>query len=258
VTPVPAAGFTFRQELADFWRFLRYPTPRRLHGRLRGAHANNGLLRDWLPGIAFGRLMAWAGVLWLVNLFALGPIALMAASGGGITHRLDPDNIPWLTAVLWAPLVEELLFRYGLRRPVQALWLCPAMLPVLLFGPLGWTIALLVCVLLAAWLPLRPGRPARAGRPTAWRREYARRYGLVFHLATLAFAASHLNNFSMSHPTLVLLPLLVLPQWATGLVLGWMRTRRGIGAAIALHGVFNAGPVLMIWLLTGLLGQAAG
>ncbi|MCH4586399.1 CPBP family glutamic-type intramembrane protease, partial [Achromobacter xylosoxidans] len=41
--------------------------------------------------------------------------------------------------------------------------------------------------------------------------------------------------------------LLVLPQWVTGLVLGWIRIRRGIGAAIALHAMFNAGPILLIW-----------
>lgn len=54
-----------------------------------------------------------------------------------------------------------------------------------------------------------------------------------------------------------LLPLLVLPQWATGLVLGWMRVRRGIGAAIALHALFNGGPVLMIWLLMTLMPAGA-
>ena len=39
----------------------------------------------------------------------------------------------------------------------------------------------------------------------------------------------------------------MLPQWLTGLALGWMRVRRGIGAAIALHAVFNAGPIVLIW-----------
>ena len=49
---------------------------------------------------------------------------------------------------------------------------------------------------------------------------------------------------------------LVLPQWATGLVLGWMRVRRGIGAAIACA-LFNGGPVLMIWLLMTLMPAGA-
>ncbi|CFN63451.1 membrane protein [Bordetella pertussis] len=79
----------------------------------------------------------------------------------------------------------------------------------------------------------------------------------MFHLVALTFAAVHLNNFSLSQTPVWLLPLLVLPQWATGLVLGWMRVRRGIGAAIALHALFNGGPVLMIWLLMTLMPAGA-
>lgn len=45
----------------------------------------------------------------------------------------------------------------------------------------------------------------------------------------------------------------MLPQWLTGLVLGWMRVRRGIAASIALHALFNAGPMVMIWLLLKLV-----
>lgn len=37
------------------------------------------------------------------------------------------------------------------------------------------------------------------------------------------------------------------PLCGAGLVLGWIRIRRGIGAAIALHAMFNAGPILLIW-----------
>ena len=32
----------------------------------------------------------------------------------------------------------------------------------------------------------------------------------------------------------------------TGLVLAWLRVRRGIGASIVLHAIFNGGPVLLI------------
>src|SRR5690606_22462690 len=46
-----------------------------------------------------------------------------------------------------------------------------------------------------------------------------------------------------------LLPLLVLPQWVTGLVLGWQRVRHGIGAALVLHALFHGGPLLLVWLV---------
>lgn len=63
----------------------------------------------------------------------------------------------------------------------------------------------------------------------------------------------HLSNFSFNRMPWWMLPLLVLPQWLTGLVLGWMRVRRGIAASIALHALFNAGPMVMIWLLLKLV-----
>lgn len=236
----------FRGEVADFWRFIRHPHP---VARLPGRTTGGSLAADWWPGIGPGRLLAWAGLLWALNLFALGPVAVMAAGMGGATHRIDPANLPWLTAVLWAPLVEEMLFRYGLRRPRQVLWLIPGLMPVVLYGPKLWTGLLLAAfVILACWGVRQRAEPLK-GWDTAWRRYYLTHFGLVFHLVALTFAAVHLTNFVYSKTPYWLMPLLVLPQWLTGLVLGWMRVRRGIGAAILLHATFNAGPILMIWAI---------
>ncbi|MCD0505268.1 type II CAAX prenyl endopeptidase Rce1 family protein, partial [Bordetella petrii] len=113
---------------------------------------------------------------------------------------------------------------------------------------LAWAAA----VIQLACLPLRPGRAPRKPWRMDWRRHYRLRFGLVYHLASLAFAAVHLNNFALADTAYWMLPLLVLPQWATGLVLGWIRVRRGIGAAVALHGIFNAGPMLLIVTVLGL------
>ncbi|MGB7525052.1 MAG: CPBP family glutamic-type intramembrane protease, partial [Castellaniella sp.] len=89
------------------------------------------------------------------------------------------------------------------------------------------------------------------------RRLMRRAYPLLFHVAALAFAAVHLFNFRLNAMALVLLPLLVLPQWVTGLVLGWMRVRRGLGASIALHAIFNGGPLLLIGLILWLAPELA-
>src|SRR5690554_5747527 len=109
----------FRDELRDFMRFIVRPTlgprtaPRRL-GTQVGA--------DWLSGLELGRLLKWALFLWAINLIFLGPIAVAAATAGGAQHRLNIHAIPWMQALLWAPIVEELVFRYGLRRIGHALW----------------------------------------------------------------------------------------------------------------------------------------
>ena len=253
--PLPAPGpLTLRQEIADWWRFLRAPT---LRGRIGPRSQGSGLERDIWPSVRPGRVLAWAALLWVINLFVLGPIAVAAAGAGGAMHRLDPSNLPWLAAIVWAPLVEEMLFRYGLRRPLQALWLVPLMVAVVINGPKTWVIATATALVLLAGWGLRDAPARLRGWNTRWRRFYIRHFFWVFHLSALSFAAVHLSNFKFSAMPWWLMPMLVLPQYLTGLVLGWMRVRRGIGAAVLLHAMFNAGPILLIWALMQWMPEAA-
>lgn len=237
---------TFRAEVWDLLAFVRRP---RVTPRLPGRRADDGYWQDWFPRVHLARLLQWALAMWAINLLFLGPLAVMAAGMGGASHRLDLHNIPWLTALLWAPVVEELVFRYGLRRLKQLWWLLPLALAAMLQGP-GVAGGLALAGFLAlCWLPYGRGLPAaRAPLPWAWRRAWLRGFPWVFHLSSLTFSAVHLYNFNLAHTPLWLLPLLVLPQWVTGMVLGWLRVRYGIGASMALHALFNGGPLLLVWL----------
>lgn len=234
----------FRTELQDFLRFLRRP---RFGPRLPDGRSGNGIAADWRLGAGPLRLLQWAALLWLVNVVFLGPLAVMAAEAGGAQHRLDIDRIPWLQALLWAPLVEELLFRYGLRRPGHALLVVPVIAYVLFTGPQAATILLVGIVLLLLWR--EHASPRR--RQLSWhaRLQYREWFPHLFYLATLLFAVIHLHNFNLNQTPWWLLPLLVLPQFVTGLVLGWLRVRRGIADAIILHAMFNGGPLLLIWVV---------
>lgn len=244
----------FRTELRDFIQFLRHPS---LSPRTAGRRLGNGVTADWLSGLDLKRLLQWALLLWCVNLVFLGPIAVVAAGAGGAQHRLDISAIPWLQALLWAPLVEELVFRYSLRRIAQAYWLLPSAAVVMFNGP-GWSTGLfLLAILLLCWRTAG-GRPA--AHPGSSRRMallYRRVFPWAFYAMSLAFAAVHLMNFKLAQTPLWLMPLLVLPQLLTGLVLGWMRVRRGIGASIALHALFNGGPLLVVWLILSWMPQVA-
>lgn len=236
----------FRAELRDFFSFIRRPAPA---PRLLGRSAGDGFWRDWFPAVRIGRLLQWALLMWAINLLFLGPIAVMAAGMGGATHRLNLDNIPWLTALLWAPVAEELVFRYGLRRLKHLWWLLPLALAAMLSGP-GLTGGLfLAAFLLLCWVPYGAAWPiARRPLPWAWRRGHVLYFPWTFHLSSLVFSGVHLYNFNLGQTPLWLLPLLVLPQWVTGMVLGWLRVRHGIGASILLHAIFNGGPLLLVWL----------
>ena len=240
---------SFKHELRDFFSFLRAPN---LAPRLKGQDLGQGWHTDWTNGLGVKRIVQWALVLWLVNLTVFGPLAAGVATSTGTQHRLDLSNIPWKQAILWAPLIEEMVFRYLLR---VTLW-------CLFNGPQALTIGLVLAVVVLLYV--RPvygaGRPsvfAAIGLGKAWPRRwyvfYARHFGWVFYTATLLFAALHLYNFKFDQIDFWMLPMLILPQFMTGLVLGWLRVRRGIGASIILHAVFNAGPILVIMAIVRLM-----
>lgn len=245
----------FRDELRDFLRFLRSP---RLSPRLAQQDIGNAWHTDWTNGLGVKRLLQWAGFLWLINITVFGPLAAAVATSVGAQHKLDPSQLsqlPWKQAVLWAPVVEELVFRYVLRRPSQFLWVLPITIWALFSGPQVVTVVALgvviVVLLLRSKVPFAPNWQW----PYRWNSQYARHFGWVFYLSTALFAALHLYNFTFSQVPWWFLPLLILPQFVTGLVLAWLRVRRGIGASIILHAVFNAGPILLIMAVMSLLSE---
>lgn len=246
----PAGLPTMGQEIVDFLRFVMRPVP---GPRVGGRRIGPCVWVDFSLNAPLWRLLHWAVLLWTVNIFVFAPLALSAADAGGAEHRLDIHNLPWLMALVWAPVVEELTFRFALRRPAMLCWFVPLMAFILFQGAGPATIMLAGLALLLAlaprWYPA--GYRWQSGWTASWRwrRRVRRLYPLLFHVAALAFAFVHLFNFRLTSMNLVLLSLLVLPQWVTGLVLGWIRVRRGIGAAIALHAIFNSGPLLLIGLV---------
>lgn len=249
---------TMGQEIVDFLGFVVRPRP---GPRLRSRRAGAGLWADFSLNAPWWRLLHWAVLLWLVNLFVFAPLALSAADASGAQHRLNIHDIPWLTALVWAPIVEELTFRYALRRPAMLWWFVPLMAAILVQGVGSASIPLAAVAVLLALAPLwyPPQHRWHAGWAASWRlrRLMRRAYPLLFHAAALAFAAVHLYNYRMTSMNLLLLPLLVLPQWVTGLVLGWTRVKRGIGASIMLHAMFNGGPLLLIGLILHFAPQLA-
>lgn len=233
------------QDLRDFFAFVRRPTLRRRPTGM-ALPIDNGRA-DWLRLPRFGRMLMWAGMLWVTSLLLFAPLIAGVTAQAGASHRLMLHAWLWLHAIVWAPLIEELVFRYALRRPWLGLALLPPAVVVMVNGPAWWTGCLLALVLAVLWWP----RQAHAVPARAWRylRGYRRVYPCVFHLSALAFACMHWINFDLGALSWWLMPVLVLPQWLAGLVLGWIRSRAGIGAAVVLHGIYNAGPVLVLMLL---------
>lgn len=257
-TPGPSAPLRasanqrFALEFRDFWQFVRAP---RLGPRLPGRRGH--LLRaELFDGTQWSVLLRWAAVLWGINLVFLGPLAALVASGAGAQRQFDWSFIPWFHVLIWAPFIEEMLFRLGLR--ALRLWLI--LLPMLMLGflyaqsPLVIILTVTVVVMVVWGVRHRPLPPL----PWAVRRAWQQNFGTLFYASTVLFAALHWLNFDLQGVPLWAWPLLVLPQFASGLVMGWLRVRHGMGSAILLHALFNAGPllVLALWLGAGLPVEA--
>lgn len=237
-----------RQPWATQWRdFLRFCCKPYLAPRRRLISPRAGWLQDWLTGVSWIDLLKWAGALWFLNMFLFGPLVIGVAQSAGASHAVNPAKLPWLLAIVWAPLVEEMLFRFGLRRPVIALWLIPLMIIALWHGP-GLVQGVMFAMGIYLIYRMTRSTAIPGVRARQWLKRYRSQFWWVFHLATILFAGLHIKNFTFSAFEWWMLPVLVLPQWITGLVLGWMRVMHGIGAAILLHAIFNFGPLLFVWL----------
>ncbi|WP_409013947.1 type II CAAX prenyl endopeptidase Rce1 family protein [Dyadobacter sp. CY356] len=62
----------------------------------------------------------------------------------------------------------------------------------------------------------------------------------IFYLSVVLFAFSHTFNFEVDLLTLIMIPILTLPQAIMGVILSYTRLKFGIIYSICLHIIFNA------------------
>ncbi|MHA7820298.1 MAG: CPBP family glutamic-type intramembrane protease [Erythrobacter sp.] len=149
--------------------------------------------------------------------------------------------------VFGAPVLEEVVFRSWLSgRPGQLLALLSLVVAFGLIGAFAGDGSLMALPFLAggllgavASLVLLRDRP-----PLRW---FAWAFPLLFWLSTLAFALVHLANFKEGGAVLLAL---VLPQFVLGALLGYVRVRIGLWAAIVLHSAHNATAITIAALAT--------
>ncbi|WP_157573011.1 type II CAAX prenyl endopeptidase Rce1 family protein [Novosphingobium sp. AAP83] len=222
---LPTTVFATLMEPIAFWR---NPQPMRPDGlRAAGAWRRWALLTAMqvggLMGVVVPVMLAWRQIFDLPSPDAFNGMTPLALWGG---------------TVLLAPVLEELFFRGWLSGLPRALWAMAITLAGLAlfmgFGkanPLagGGILLATTAAVIGVWFWLRhkQERPGWFDGAFPW----------LFHINALAFAALHLANYPKF--TLAAIPL-VLPQFWTGLMLGFLRLRIGLGAAILTHIISNA------------------
>ena len=239
-----------RGEWAQFAAFLKRPVlpPRAPLPRLASL-------------VATGRML----VLDLAVMGALVALAGLAMSAGidmpeTALAGVDLDTATIVAVVIVAPVLEELAFRSWLSgRPGHVLGVLVA-LPAAALAAVGFA-AIAPGGLGTIWLSVLAGfvvallvalATAYALRRRDAMRWFRRAFPLFFWGSTLAFAGVHLLNFPEDQLAMAL-PL-ILPQFATGAMLGYLRVNYGLWASMLLHALHN-GAIIALVLLAG---SAAG
>lgn len=170
--------------------------------------------------------------------FALGLVIQALADYLLLEHALeDPSTTIVLLGALVIPPIEEVMFRLWLRVSRSALFgvaflvllVGVLLLPVSQRGAM-LLIALSVLILVATLM----------GYDDDIERVMARYFGIFFYGSAILFALVRITNYTpLNAQTLLFSPVLVLPQFIMGTVLGYVRVRYGIGYSILLHVVNN-------------------
>lgn len=239
-TTSPGPANSLAAEWSRFGSFLKHPhlPGRSARARLSGA----------IPAL---RLLV-LDILVMAALLAVGGLAMSVGVDLPETalSGVDLGAAIVFAVVVVAPIAEELLFRGWLSgRPGHVL----AILLILGGGlvlssdltrsdaainlkAIGVAVASLLGAALALIL-------LRRREPLGW---FRRVFPVLFWLSCALFAAVHILNFAEENMLLVL-PL-VLPQFAVGTMLGYLRVTYGLWTSILLHMLHNGAFVALVLL----------
>lgn len=151
-------------------------------------------------------------------IYGIGEIGLLDTD----THKIGVlfQKMPlWkfiLFGVVVNPFIEELIFRLYLR-----------------FNPKGLSG---YSLLSASAIGKRMMKKIEAYLTHLW----LNKFHLVFFSSALLFAIFHLSNYQFSITVLLLSPLLVAPQFITGLFLGYLRIKYSWMLGYFMHAIHNA------------------
>jgi len=174
------------------------------------------------------------------------------------TEMMNSRNFIFLAAIM-APLVEEVLFRSWLGRGWGVLVIAPLLLSLAaLLGISGAEelapgvkitavviVTVAVIIYLFRYVALRK---TQGVIETAAQKVFP----YAFWGSCIAFGLMHLANYQGGDMGL-LMPLIVLPQFLIGIVLGFVRMRYGLMCAMVFHGSYN----LSVLTFFTMLSQAA-
>lgn len=202
-------------------------------------------------GITWRLAAVWAAY-WVFSAIILAPILVGLIKLLGAKSTLAGSGTGMLIlSVVVAPLVEEPVFRGGLRNATTALAVQPVLI-TLFFG--AWQVALVLSGVVTAVIlvdRVRQRHLDHAGKfalRMARGRAFLTRYRLVVWGYAVVFGLVHLGNFTIAATKgwlACLTVFIVSSQVVTGMFLSYFRLRYGLVSAMAFHAMWNASCYLL-------------
>jgi len=150
----------------------------------------------------------------------------------------DKNWMNYLMIVAFAPIFEELTFRYALRFSKTAIAIMLVMVVWLIARftvKSNQDIALIVGI---AFTLIPVIRLAIKPFDNQLEKQWIRFFPFIFHLSAIIFGLMHLTNFEHINNYFLAIPL-VSSQFVSGYVLGFIRMKFGLIYSMGLHAVWN-------------------
>lgn len=200
----------------------------------------------------WARALLFCGIGILFNCLYLLTIGVALHTWTSLEFRSDmTDKSVIFSALILAPILEELICRAGLRSAKYSLFFGPIFI-VTLIGT--WQIALsffffLMTIILAheyliPWIysGKKPGQKFSLGR------RFIQAYPKIFWIYVSAFSLMHAMNYSINNVRDIAVIFAVIPQFVMGMLWGYVRIRDGISSVIVLHFLNNLFAIILIVL----------
>ncbi|MBI9063813.1 MAG: CPBP family intramembrane metalloprotease [Marinilabiliaceae bacterium] len=194
----------------------------------------------------------WKNILYLQFLLLYALIASATVGFGfvfkqvfDITSRID--QMPYydllVQGLLFAPVVEELIFRVILRKGKRNFYIfsitCVVVITLTAYLHRWDSAAIILLILLVGNVLMLLQRNGVIDVYDSGLYRY------LYFGSILAFGLVHIKNFIFPHPWLwIISPLMVLPQIGLGFILSFIRVKYGIKYSIVFHFIVNM-PVLL-------------
>jgi len=192
--------------------------------------------------------MNWNQFILLIFLYFI-VVAIISIPMSGIAHLLDAKhftsgrsvNEMLIKAVIFAPLIEEGVFRLLLRPKLKnligfSLLMFPLIL-YLLFKGNYITVTIISSIELAILITI-----LRNTYLFKVQKCIIKHFRFFFHLSILSFGFVHITNFTfpeINFWVILCTPLLVSPQIFMGSILGFIRMKYGFRYSVLLHTIIN-------------------